>query len=57
MSTGYYQKNKEKLQKEAHKRHENISEESKNKNVNILVKSVKVFLKMKTTKKREYCRK
>ena len=31
MSTGYYQKNKEKLQKEAYERYQNISKERKNK--------------------------
>ena len=31
MSTGYYQKNKEKLQKEAYGRYPNLSKERKNK--------------------------
>ena len=31
MPNNYYQKNKEKLQKEAHKRYQNLSEEEKDK--------------------------
>ena len=31
MSTGYYQKNKKKLRKEAHEKYQNISEEEKKK--------------------------
>ena len=31
MPTGYYKKNKEKLQKEAHERYQNLSEKNKNK--------------------------
>ena len=45
MATGYYQKNKKRLQKKARERYQNLSEEKKS--VNTLVKCIKVFLKLK----------
>ena len=48
----YCQKNKERLQKEACERYQNLSEEKsakkkKQKSVSIIVKTIKTFLKMK----------
>ena len=47
MPTGYYEKNKEKLQKEARKRY---LKKRKAKSNNMLMKGTKIFLKMKKTK-------
>ena len=47
MSTGYYQKDKERLQKNACERYQNLSEEEKTKRENIVVNNIEIFLKMK----------
>ena len=44
----FYQNNKEKLHKEACKRHQNLSEEDKNKSNNIAVNDMRISLKMKS---------
>ena len=43
-----YQKNKEMLRKEVHERYQNLSKEEKNKNIHM--KSIKIFLKKKKIK-------
>ena len=43
-----YQKNKEILRKEVHERYQNLSKEEKNKNMHM--KSIKIFLKKKKIK-------
>ena len=43
-----YQKNKEMLRKEVHERYQNLSKEEKNKNMHM--KSIKIFLKKKKIK-------
>ena len=45
MVNKYYLKNKEKLQKEAHERYQNLSEEEKEKRVTIIVNRITIFLK------------
>ena len=45
-STGYYQKNKEMLQKDTCKKYLNLSEEEK-KSVSIILNAIKIFVKMK----------
>ena len=47
MSTGYYQNNKERLQKKARERYQNLK---KTKSKNIVVNDIKIFLKNKETK-------
>ena len=47
MSTGWYQKNKERLRKKARKMYQNLSEEEKTKIVNMLVNNIEIFQKMK----------
>ena len=47
MSTGYYQNNKERLQKKACERYQNLK---KTKSKNIVVNDTKIFLKNKETK-------
>ena len=46
-SQSYYYKNKERLQKEAHERYQNLSEEEKEKRDNIVANNIKIFLEMK----------
>ena len=48
MSTEYCQKNKEKLQKEALGRSQNLSEEKKKKKRQHTLETYKIFLKIKT---------
>ena len=49
MTNNYYQKHKEKLQKEVHKRYQNPSEEEKEKkSISIIVNEIKIFLKNKS---------
>ena len=50
MVNEYYQKNKEKLQKEAHEGYQNLSEEEKEKSQKRLVTDIKIFLKKKKEK-------
>ena len=50
MVNKYYKKIKEKLQKEAWERYQNLPEEEKEKRVNIIVIEMKIFLKKKTKK-------
>ena len=45
-----YQENKEKLQKEARERYQNLSVEEKEKNVSIIAIETKIFLKKKKKK-------
>ena len=47
MLKNYYQKCKEKLQKEARERYENLSEEKKAKSANMIVSDIEIFLKKK----------
>ena len=47
MLTGYYQKNKERLSKNACERHQNLSKEKKTKGTNMLVSDIEIFLKKK----------
>ena len=48
MLIGYYQKNKERLQKRARGRYQGLSEEEKKpESVNMVVKTTKIFQKMK----------
>ena len=47
MTNNYYQKRKEKLQKEARERYQNISGKKKAKIANILVSNREIFLKKK----------
>ena len=47
MSTGYYQKDKERLQKDACERYQNRSEEKKAKSENMVVNNIEIILKMK----------
>ena len=48
MANNYYEKNKEKLQNEAHERYQNLSEGKKNiKSANMLVIDIADFLKKK----------
>ena len=56
MSSGCYQKNKERHPKEARERHQNLSEEDQKKCEKCLVKNIKIFHKKKE-KKRQYRRK
>ena len=46
-SYSYYHKNKERLQKEAHERYQNLPEEEKEKRDNIVANNKKIFLGMK----------
>ena len=48
MSTEFYQKNKERLQKNAHKRYQNLLEETKSEN--IFLNNIKFFPKKKKIK-------
>ena len=50
MVNKYYQKVKEKLQKEARKRYQNLSEEKKDKIQKRLEKGIKILLKKKRRK-------
>ena len=50
MANKYYQKTKEKLQKETRKRYQNLSEEKKDKIRKRLEKSIKILLKKKRGK-------
>ena len=50
MVNKYYQKHKEKLQKESRERYQNLSEEEKEKNT-IIMNVVKIFMKKKTKTK------
>ena len=43
MSTGYYQKTKERLSKKACERYQNLSEEGKKKSANMLVSDIESF--------------
>ena len=54
MSTEYYQKNKEKLWKEAHERYQTLSEEERNWGKNMVESNIKLFLKKKKEKKHQY---
>ena len=45
ISIGYYKKNKERLQKEACGRYQNLLEEKKIESVNMLSNVIKIFLK------------
>ena len=48
----YYQKHKEKLQKEGRERYENLSEEEKEKkSISIIVNVIRIFLKKKSKRK------
>ena len=47
MVNKYYQKHKEKLQKESRERYQNLSEEEKEKN-SIIMNVVRIFMKKKT---------
>ena len=47
----YYQKDKEKLRKEARERHQNLFEEEKEKSVRITVNVIRTFLKNKNKRK------
>ena len=49
MVSKYYQKVKEKLQKEAHERYQNLSEEEKEKSVTII--TIEIILKKKNKRK------
>ena len=50
MVNKYYQKHKEKLQKEAHEWHQNLLEEEKEKGEKELKTDIKIFLKRKKKK-------
>ena len=50
MANKYYQKTKEKLQKETRKRYQNLSEEKKDKIRKRLEKGIKILLKKKRGK-------
>ena len=50
MANKYYQKTKEKLQKETRKRYQNLSEEEKDKIRKRLEKGIKILLKKKRGK-------
>ena len=50
MISKYYQKNKEKLQKESRERYQNLSEEKKTKSANFLEKDIKIVPKKKKKK-------
>ena len=50
MTTNYYQKYKEKLQKEARERYQNLSEEEKDKRQRKPEKDIKILLKKKKKK-------
>ena len=54
MPTEYYQKNKEKLWKEAHERYQTLSEEESNWRKNMVESNIKLFLKKKKEKKHQY---
>ena len=54
--TGYYQKNKERLQKKVHEMHQNLSEEEKNKKCQYACKFCGNVYKEEKNKKRQYCR-
>ena len=43
-----YHKNKERLQKEAHERYQNLSEEEKEKRDDIVANNIKIFLEIKS---------
>ena len=47
MLTGYYQKNKEKNSKKARERYQNLSEEEKERSINMIVNHIKIFYRMK----------
>ena len=47
LSAKYYQENKERLQKKALERYQNLSKEEKEKNHNMVVKVTKISQKMK----------
>ena len=50
MVNKYYKKNKEKLRKQAREKYQNLSEEEKVKNVNIIVIQLRIFLKKRNKK-------
>ena len=50
MSSKYYQKHKQRLQKEARERYQNLSEEEKDKRIKRLEKDIKLLLKKKKEK-------
>ena len=54
MTPNYYQKHKEKLQKEAGKTYQNHSEERKEKDEKRPKKDIKISVKKKRKKKRQY---
>ena len=54
MTSDYYQKNNEKLQKKACEKYQNLPEEEKS--ANMLVSDVEIFLNKKKEKKRQYGR-
>ena len=45
-SNSYYQKNKEKLQKMARERYQKLTEEEKEKSINMVVEGIKIFLEI-----------
>ena len=47
MPSEYYQKNKERIQREAHERYQNLSEEEKTGKVNMVASNIRIFLKKK----------
>ena len=49
LSSKYYQENKERLQKKACERYQNISEEEKEKRNNMVVNITKIYQKVKKT--------
>ena len=51
MVNKYYQKNKEKLRKEAQGRYQNLSEKEKEKRVSIIVIEIRIFLKKRNKRK------
>ena len=51
MTDKYHQKHKERLQKEAHKKYQNLSEEEKNKRQKRPKKDINILLKKKKKKK------
>ena len=47
MPTEYYQKNKERLREETRERYQNLSEEEKTRNENMVASDIRIFLKKK----------
>ena len=45
MANNYYKKSKGKLQKEACKRYQSLSEEGKDKSANMLLRNIEIFVK------------